>query len=273
MISLAIGVITAPVFAWEFGLKGDWEWRYRYWGRSGENDIFGRMDPNVVNLGVNHLNTFPTGGTNNRASGTFGVLAGENNFGSDMSFTDNRMTLYPTITVNKAIKVGASVNLTSLGIWSDGEPYVSVPPAFSSGGATGTNLGYVNSLYVPISGRPAASNIPNTFVTVQWLKASITTPMLDFSLGYKTSGLGMGLWKHESTRASSSFGVKAHYGPFAIGFSPYFSRRLSEWASVDSRNEGDEAQSRKERVRNYFMAVMGELQYKCGPFRDRKSVV
>lgn len=266
-LALAVGALAAPAMAWEFGLKGDWEWRYRYWGRSGTNDIFGTMDANQVNLGVNHLNTFPTAGTNNRASGTFGVLAGENNFGSDMSFTDNRMTLYPTITINKAISIKASVNLTSLGIWSDGQPYVSVPPAFSSGGASGTNLGYVNSLYVPISDRPAASNIPNTYVTVQWLNASIKTPMLDFSLGYKTSGLGMGLWKHESTRASSSFGVKAHYGPLTIGFSPYFSRRLSEFASVDSRNEGDEAQSRKERVRNYFLALMGEVQYKSGPFR------
>lgn len=267
MLTLMVAAFAAPAMAWEFGMKGDWEWRYRYWTRMGDNDIFGRVDPNVVNLGVNHLNTFPSGGTNNAGGANFGVLAGENNFGSDMSFTDNRMTLYPKLKVNKAMSVEASVNLTSLGIWSDGEPYVSVPPAFSAGGATGTNLGYVNTLYAPISSRTAAANVPNTFVTVQWLKASIKTPMLDFSLGYKTSGLGMGLWKHASTRASASFGMKTHYGPLSIGFSPYFSRRLSEWASIDSRNEGDEAQSRKERIRNYFRAVMGEIEYKCGPLK------
>lgn len=268
LFAMLIAGITVPAIAWEFKMKGDWEWRYRYWSRFGSKDIFGQMDPNAVNLGVNHLNTFPTGGTQNRGSGTFGVLAGENNFGSDMSFTDNRMTLHPTIKINKAIKVAGSINLTSLGIWSDSEPYVSAGNAFSAP-ATGTHLGYVNSLYVPISTRAAAANVPNTFMTVQWLKASIKTPMLDFSLGYKTSGMGMGLWKHKSTRASASFGVKAHYGPLTIGFSPYFSRRLSEWASEDSRNEGVEAQRRKERVRNYFWALMGEVSYKCGPFRAK----
>jgi hypothetical protein len=264
VVAIITSVMVVPAMAWEFTLKGDWEWRYRYWARTGDRDIFGTVDPVAVNLGVNHLNTFPTTGTQNRGGATFGVLAGENNFGSDMSFTDYRVTLYPGINVNKAIDVKASVNLTSLGIWSDGEPLVSGPGAFTAPTA-GTHLGYINSLYVPISDRPAAINVPNTYVTLQWLAASIKTPMLDFSLGYKTSKLGMGLWKHASTRASASFGVKAYYGPITIGFSPYFSRRLSEWASVRSRNEGDEAQSRKERVRNYFGAIMAEITYKSGP--------
>lgn len=264
VVLLLLAAVTAPAIAWEFHLKGDAEWRLRYWARTGDKDIFGSMDATAVNLGVNHLATFPTGGTNNPGGATFGVLAGENNFGSDMSFTDYRMTIYPKIVVNKAVSVEASVNLTSLGIWSDGEPYVSSPDAFSAP-PSAANLGYQNSLYVPISDRPAASNIPNSFVTLQYLKTSIHTPMLDFSIGYKDSGLGMGLWKHKSTRASASFGVSTNYGPFKFGFSPYFTRRLSEWASVTSRNEGDEAQSRKERVRDYFHALQGEIQYKCGP--------
>ncbi|MFH1115286.1 MAG: hypothetical protein V1792_15355 [Pseudomonadota bacterium] len=259
VVLLLLAAMTIPASAWEMKLKGDTEWRFRYWARTGDKDIFGKMDPTAVNLGVNHLATFPTvGGTQNAPTATFGVLAGENNFGSDMSFTDYRMTIYPKIQVNKAISVEASVNMTSLGIHSDGQPYD------NSGN---TNRGYENSLYVPISSRPAASNVPNTYVTVQYLKASLNTPMLDFSFGLKDSGLGMGLWKSKSTRSSASFGVSTHYGPFKFGFSPYFTRRLSDWRALDSRNTGDEAQSRKERVRDYFRALQGEIEYKCGPMK------
>ncbi len=256
IVLLLLAAMTVPAFAWEMKLKGDTEWRFRYWTRTGAKDIFGQMDPTAVNLGVNHLATFPTGGTQNSGSGTFGVRAGENNFGSDMSFTDYRMTIYPKIKVNKAISVSASVNLTSLGIYSDGQPYD------SSGN---TNYGFNNSLYVPISTRPAAANVPNTYVTLQYLKTSIHTPMMDFSIGYKTSGLGMGLWKHKSTRSSASFSVSTKYGPFKFGFSPYFTRRQSQWEAATSRNEGDEAQRRKEMVRDYFRALEGSIQYKCGP--------
>lgn len=119
---------TAPCFAWELTMKGEAEWRYRYWARTGNQDIFGEMNSTVVNLGINHLNTFPTSATTNRISGNFGVVAGENNFGPEMNLTDYRMTIYPVIKVNKAISLAASVNLTSLGIWSDGLPLMAAAP-------------------------------------------------------------------------------------------------------------------------------------------------
>ena len=266
LIALLAICTAAPAFAWEFTMKGDWEWRYRYWTRTGQNDIFGQMDGTNVNLGINHLSVFPTAATTNRMSANFGVLAGQNNFGCDMSLTDNRGTIYPKIKVNKAISVESSVNLTSLGIWSDGDPY-------NFGGATGAaagtyrNVGFYNSMYVPINDRPVASNVPNTFVTLQWLKASIHTPMLDFSLGYKTSAIGMGLWKHKDNRSSASFSVTAHYGPFKIGFSPYFGREQSAWSlgNATSRNTGPGSTQRQEDRRNYFQAVMGEIHYGNGP--------
>lgn len=257
---------SASCFAWEFTMKGEAEWRYRYWARSGNHDIFGTMDSNQVNLGINHLNTFPTSSTTNRVGTNYGVLAGENNFGSEMNLTDYRMTLFPKITVNKAISVEASVNFTSLGIWSDGLPLMAAAPP--NGTLAGVNPGYVNSLYVPISDRPVAVDVPNTYVTVQWLKMSIKTPMLDFSIGYKNSSFGMGLWKHGCNRASASFGMSAHYGPFKIGFSPYFSREQSSWklgSGTTSRNTGQNPVERHEDRRNYFLAAMGEFEYSNGP--------
>jgi hypothetical protein len=268
LIGLAILVIaslTAPVFAWELSMKGETEWRYRYWTRTGDQDIFGTMG-GAVDLGINHLQTFPTAATTNRISDTFGVLAGENRFGADMQHVDYRMTIFPKIVVNKAIDVTASVNLTSLGIWSDGQPLISGAGAFVPGPARA--VGFVNSLYVPIQDRPVAVDVPNTYVTLQWLKTSIKTPMLDFSIGYKTSKIGMGLWKHECNRASASFSVSAHYGPLKFGLSPYFGREQSAWSlgSSRSRNEGPGAAERQEDRRNYFRAIEGEIEYKNGPF-------
>ncbi len=266
-----LATLATQAFAWDFKMKGEAEWRYRYWTRTGDQDIFGSMDDRVY-LGINHLQTFPTTGTTNRGSGTFGVLAGENRFGADMQLTDYRTTLYPTISVNPAISVSASVNLTSLGIWSDGQPLDSRTQAPVVGGVTGTafamqNPGYVNSLYVPIQDRAVNVNVPNTYVTLQWLKLSIKTPMVDLSIGYKDSKIGMGLWKNTCNRASSSFGITAYYGPFKIGFSPYFGREQSSWRLGDARSriEGQGASQRQDDRRDYFKAVFGELEYNNGP--------
>ena len=164
LIALLAVCIAGPSFAWEFSMKGEWEWRYRYWGRLGQNDIFGAMDANRVNLGLNHLYLWPTSATTNRMDTNFGVLAGQNNYGSDMSLTDNRATIYPKISVNKAISVEASVNLTSLGLWSDGDPYnINTNPVVNG---SYRDTGFYNSMYVPINDRPVASNVPNTMVTL-----------------------------------------------------------------------------------------------------------
>ncbi len=53
-VLLAMAMATQAA-AWELSMKGDWEWRYRYWTRTGNHDIFGEMDDTRVNLGINHL--------------------------------------------------------------------------------------------------------------------------------------------------------------------------------------------------------------------------
>jgi hypothetical protein len=279
---LLLTMTTAPVFAWEFEMKGEAEWRYRYWSRTGDVDIFGPMDGSRVYLGINHLKTFPTGfsatgGTtqgiqNGILSGPFffGVVAGENCYGKEMSFVDYRVTLYPTIKVNPAISLEASLNLTSLGIWSDGQPYksgrgdlalsINASPGFPA------QPGYVNNLYVPISEEQSGVGIPNTYVTLQYCKLGIKTPMLNFGLGYKASAWGLGLWKHACNRPSTSFDVNANYGPFIIGFAPYFARSQYSWNmnGSTSRNEGANSYQRQEQRRNYFLALEGYIVFKSG---------
>ncbi len=88
LAGLMVALTTLEVLAWEFTMKGEAEYRYRYWTRTGNRDIFGQMNSTACDLGINHLVTFPTTGTTTRignagANGlaTFGVLAGENRFG------------------------------------------------------------------------------------------------------------------------------------------------------------------------------------------------
>jgi len=269
LAALLMVAAAAPAYSWEFTMKGEAEYRYRYWTRTGNDDIFGHMDGSDVYLGVNHLLTFPTTGTSNLGSSTFGVIAGENRYGPDMSLNDYRMTVYPIIKINPAIDVAASLNLTSLGIYSDGNPYKPFGGTTAGAAATvGGFPGFVNSLYAPVGDRAAASDIPNTYVTLQWLKTSIRTPMFDFSIGYKDSSIGMGLWKHKFVRASASFNVSSRYGPLKIGFSPYFARNRSTWAlnsSIKSRNESASSIERRDDRRDYFEALEGEIEYTNGP--------
>jgi hypothetical protein len=153
--------------------------RYRYWGRTGNDDIFGTMDSSVF-LGVNHLVIHPGPSRDNFPSASFGVLAGENRFGSDMNFNDMRVTFLPKVVVNPAITLEGSVNLTSLGIHSAGRPY----------DAYGTP-GEINSLYVPVSAKPSTIDVPNTMVTVQWWRMRLELPVGSFILGYRPVPLGM----------------------------------------------------------------------------------
>lgn len=263
IVAFLLTALAVPAFAWEFSMKGDAEWRYRYWTRTGNNDIFGYQDGSQVYLGINHLRTYPTSSIQNGASSTFGVLAGENCYGDEMSFVDYRVTLYPKIQVNKAVWLEGSLNLTSLGIWSDGAPYKQGAGVAATPSAP--DVGWVNSLYVPIGEEQAGVSIPNTYLTMQYLKLGITTPMLNFSIGYKASAWGLGLWKHACNRPSTSFDVSAIYGPLTIGFAPYFARSQTGWGvGGTARNEGAGSYQRQEQRRNYFLALEGYVTYRSG---------
>ena len=83
-------------------MKGENVIRYRYWGRTGNQDIFAWMNSDVY-FRVNHLVTHPSPARDNGLTASFGVFAGESRFGFDMNFTDMRVTLFLKIAVNDVI--------------------------------------------------------------------------------------------------------------------------------------------------------------------------
>lgn len=242
-------LIPHSLLAWEFNMKGESVIRYRYWARTGANDIFGLMNSNVY-LGVNHLLTYPSPLRDNPALSGFGVLAGENRFGSDMNFTDMRVTLYPKIVVNNAVSMEGSVNLTSLGLHSGGRPL-----------GQWDTPGQFNQMAVPISNRPSAIDVPNTMVTVQWWRLNFRFPVFNLVIGYRPSSLAMGLWKSPCQRSSTSIGFSVPYGPLNFAFGPYLGRTATNWNQL-SRTSGSTATYRKDDDRNYLGGFYGDIQYR-----------
>ncbi len=251
LMASLIGYPTSLV-AWEFSLKGENVIRYRYWGRTGNQDIFGSMNSDVY-LGVNHLVTQPSPARDNPPTGSFGVLAGENRFGSDMNFTDLRVTFFPKITINNAVSMEGSVNLTSLGLHEGGRPL-----------GDWATPGEVNQLSVPISNRPAAIDVPNTMVTAQWWRMNFRFPFFNLVVGYRPSSLGMGLWKSPCQRSSTSISMSFPYGPVTISIAPYLGRTATNWDQYP-RDSGTRATYRKDDDRNYLAGVYGDIQYRNGP--------
>ncbi len=274
VVALLLAAWTGSAVAWSLKMKGETAWRYRYLTRMGDNDLFGNVATGTnragattgpVHLGINQVAPIKTDGTWSDVEEAGGIIvAGEERWGSDLAVTDWRATVYPSIKVNKAIKLSGSVNLTSLGIHAGGKPMVEIEGTDATGANNDDIGGYVNSLWVPINNRMAGANVPNMFVTLQWWKASIKTPMLDFSIGTKTSGVGIGIWKSKCQRASTSFGVKAKYGPLTFATSPYMSRANSDWDDFP-RMRGQDSPYRKDDNRDYFRGVTAGLKYKSGP--------
>ena len=52
LATLLLAMFVAPAFAWEFDMNGQFEWRFRYFGRAnGYQDLFGdmRFQDNILN--------------------------------------------------------------------------------------------------------------------------------------------------------------------------------------------------------------------------------
>ena len=111
--------------AWEFSMTGEFEWRYRYWGRlGGQDDLFGNMDAqnnggsSVGFAGPNYYRGYnPEPSSLNTGSNAGQVRIVRGGFSaseSDGFLNDQRMTFYPKITINQAIHFMAIVDFAGI---------------------------------------------------------------------------------------------------------------------------------------------------------------
>jgi hypothetical protein len=104
---LLLASLSLPALAWEFGLTGNFIWRYDYVTQTGSNGFFGRQDeasPGLfVAAGPNWaaMNGWAGARTVQGSAGTqYGLVTGK-----DASFNYQRMELATEIRLNPAIRL------------------------------------------------------------------------------------------------------------------------------------------------------------------------
>lgn len=126
-VLIALLTFTQFANAWEFSMTGEFEWRYRYFGRAnGSRDLFGDMNvQNTSNTGTpigfagpNYYRGFNGAGsaaadridTGSNGATVRIVRGGFSGTESDAFVNDQRFTIYPKIVVNKAIDFTAQID-------------------------------------------------------------------------------------------------------------------------------------------------------------------
>jgi len=211
---LLVMAVSAPALAWEFSMTGEHEYRWRYWSRTGNSDLFGLAGaqettgafvgfagPNmwgngavvpVAAMGINPANTMITRG-------------GFSTWGSDALYVDQRLTFVPTIRVNQAIRVHGTYNVG--GFRNMYAMYAGADPQLAGGVGMPPFERYM-PLYT--SGQSAMS----TAGIGSWeqIRATVQVPFGILSYGLKDFPLGIGLFSTQRLRGSS-FVFIVPYGP------------------------------------------------------------
>ncbi len=225
---LLLTAFVAPVFAWEYSMKGEFEYRVRYFGRTGDHDLFGYAPsqnaagfagpvgapgtpgvggtdgPEGTFVGFAGPNIYATGATGTSpddtgaSSGLLATRGGFSRYNSDALYDDVRLTMYPEIRVNNAIRVH--------GVYTVG----GVRNKFRQRNDTAGNAPLER--YYQMNESLAAYN---TAAIGSWeqFRATIQMPIGILSIGVKDFPFGTGASLANHTRANSILSV-IPYGPF-----------------------------------------------------------
>jgi hypothetical protein len=211
LAGMCLVVITAPVFAWEFSLTGEAEFRYRYFARQGSGDLFGGP------AGINGAGV---------ATGTTGFAGPVNNFvvpqgfsakGADASISDERIWFFPELRINNAIRLRGEYWVTGTnlrGLTSSGGFGFAYP-------ATNWTLptGY-SGWTIQNDGTNGNRVEPSGMSIGMWEKFWLTaqSPWGILAVGRRAFPFGLG-WSctHERDANTESWLLVIPYGPFTIG--------------------------------------------------------
>ncbi len=196
--------------------------RFRYLGRTGTHDLFGVDLPQngaappagipsyeVGFAGPNiygQPTTPPAIATPQPTSGPERIIAGGYSaFGSDVIYNDSRMTLYPEIRVNPAIRVHGVYTVGGI------RNKYTQPAATTAALGTGVGVPPIERYYV----HQVSDNAYDTAAVGSWeqFRATIQIPWGIWSIGVKDFPFGIGATTANSTR-SEAFLTVVPYGPF-----------------------------------------------------------
>ncbi len=241
-VLLLLLAVTVPVLAWEFDMKGDYEYRMRYFGRTGGTDLFGiaSLQDNGADtfIGFAGPNIYGTGNVAPRVSDTSSqdwtpnqthsgrgmviTRGGFSRWGSDAFYNDSRLTFRPSIKVNQAIRLNAVYNIGGMR-----NKYRQATPDNH-----GSDIGAapLERYYMSQTSMNAYDGV---FGTWEQFRLTATMPWAIWSMGMKDFPFGTGATLANNTRAEEFLWV-VPYGPFRLLWATWLSRgRLMEsWSTV-----------------------------------------
>lgn len=240
MAGLLIGALTVPALAWEFTMKGEYEYRLRYLGRTGNNDLFGVSSlqdvnnlgvlvgfagPQLYNRGAIAAVAADSPGTPpNGASALSIVRGGYSTTESDAFFSDSRLTVYPEIRINSVIRLHGTY---TIGGYRN--------KYFQN---AGTNFGFQSVGTPPFERYYMSQTSMNAYDTAaigSWeqFRATFNVPWGTFSIGVKDFPLGPGALLANNTRSESALLV-VPYGPFRLLYGIWLARNrfFESWGTV-----------------------------------------
>ncbi len=239
MAAMLFGWSAISAFGWEAALKGEYENRLRWLSRTGENDLFGMASaqenaqgavlvgfagPNIFNTGA--LPTVPAPTSNfllNLGNSTGRQMlitrGGFSSSGSNALTNDSRLTLWPTIRVNEAIRVRGVLNIGGY------------RNKYSPNAGSQSIIPPLERYYVSQSSMNAGDTA--ALISVEQFWASIQFPWGVFSMGPRDFPFGIGATFGENTRADM-YQLAVPYGPLRFMFMlwPGRSQESEAWATV-----------------------------------------
>jgi hypothetical protein len=230
--------LVSNAFAWEFSMKGEFEYRYRYFSRIGNKDLYGNLNyqdsssyaddrpigfagPAWYELGA----TRPVASANSDfalgAAKNFITRGGFSRYGSDARVTDMKLTLYPSIKVNSAIEIFLTLNIGGFRNKyamrrNDGSYAWAYDPATGSSLLTANYSSGVPPFerYYMSQTSDAATNTAS-IISVDEFKFSVFVPWGYLSFGTKNFPLGTGATLARNTREEAIY-LAIPYGPLLL---------------------------------------------------------
>jgi len=192
--ALLIALFLPPAHAWEFQLKGTFNWTHEWYNQQGPKGFFGNYNVDAANLGTANLN-FWNGGQFD-TNFVSGANAGWSYFQVDFD---------PIIKINSAVRMYGHYRL---GTWSN--------PAASK------------------YDTEDAPGIKNAFSEGQWTQfwVSANTPWGILDIGKRPWKFGIGLqYDGSDSSTTESIALTVPYGPFDIGIA-YYPYRFAGSSSI-----------------------------------------
>ncbi|MFH0823978.1 MAG: hypothetical protein V2B18_14605 [Pseudomonadota bacterium] len=253
---LLIGAFAVPAFAWEFSMKGEQEWRYRYFTRNGPEDLFGKGSD--IGLAGQNIYGHVTGAlaapqavtAPSASPALLRIVRGGFSFaGPDAYYNDSRLTLRPEIRVNSAIR--------SFGVYNIGgyrNKYRQWNDVAVAGAAAQAGVGTP-----PFERYYVHQTSPNAYDTAaigSWeqFRFTVQSPWCIWSLGIKDFPFGVGATLSHNVRAESFFTV-VPYGPLRI--------MSAIWSAQNALNAGWGVNPDPDLKPWFYQALA--LQYVSGP--------